>query len=171
MSRGFVAAENGASQVVALNLTNLFVLVLLKALIFAAGSLGAGAWKGGFARSGDGEEKLLTDEEILLFASYLTGKMFGFCSIYITNCCVLGTPGNNNCLRQVACQDPQQAQKYVMAGGALLKVSKMLSLQSSDDNYETALKELEEAANSGLSGDDCQRYKCGQNKDTIKNRA
>lgn len=73
MSRGFATAENGASQVVALNLTNLFVLVLLKALIFAAGSLGAGAWKGGFARSNDGEEKFLTDEEMLLFASYLTG--------------------------------------------------------------------------------------------------
>lgn len=73
-NRGFVTTtENGASQVVALNLTNLFVLVLLKALIFAAGSLGAGAWKGGFARSSDGEEKFLTDEEILLFASYLTG--------------------------------------------------------------------------------------------------
>lgn len=73
-------------------------------------------------------------------------------------------------MRQVACQDPQQAQKYVMAGGTLLKVSKMLSLQPSDDSYEIALKELEEAANSGLSGNDCQRYKCGHNEDTIKNR-
>lgn len=75
-NRGFVTtSENGASQVVALNLTNLFVLVLLKALIFAAGSLGAGAWKGGFGRSSDAEEKFLTDEEILLFASYLTGGL------------------------------------------------------------------------------------------------
>lgn len=76
MTRGFTTTTdtNGASQVVALNLTNLFVLVLLKALIFAAGSLGAGAWKGGFARSNsDGEERFLTDEEMLLFASYLTG--------------------------------------------------------------------------------------------------
>lgn len=74
-NRGFVTtSENGASQVVALNLTNLFVLVLLKALIFAAGSLGAGAWKGGFGRSHNGEEQFLTDEEILLFASYLTGS-------------------------------------------------------------------------------------------------
>lgn len=59
---------------VSLNLTNLFVLVLLKALIFAAGSLGAGTWKGGLARSGDGGETILSDEEILLFLGYLSGK-------------------------------------------------------------------------------------------------
>ncbi|KAJ8976827.1 hypothetical protein NQ317_011823 [Molorchus minor] len=46
MNRGFVSTD-GSSQVVSLNLTNLLVLVLLKALIFAAGSLGAGTWKGG----------------------------------------------------------------------------------------------------------------------------
>lgn len=78
MSRGYVPSANGASQVVSLNLTNLFVLILLKALIFAAGSLGAGTWKGGYARSVDGEERLLTDEEILMFISYLTGKCYYF---------------------------------------------------------------------------------------------
>lgn len=76
MSRGYAGLtgiDSGSSQVVSLNLTNLVVLILLKALIFAAGSLGAGSWKGGYARSNDGEEKLITDEEILLFLSYLTG--------------------------------------------------------------------------------------------------
>lgn len=72
-------------------------------------------------------------------------------------------------MKQVACQDPQQAQKYVMAGSTLLKVSKMLSLQP-DGTYKIALKELEEAANSGLSGNDCQRYKCGQDEGTVENR-
>lgn len=72
MNRGF-GGDNGSSQVVSLNLTNLLVLVLLKALIFAAGSIGAGTWKGGYARSADGEEKLVSDEELLLFLSYLTG--------------------------------------------------------------------------------------------------
>lgn len=74
LSRGYISpTAGGASQVVSLNLTNLLVLVLLKALIFAAGSLGAGTWKGGFARSMDGEETILSDEEIMLFLSYLTG--------------------------------------------------------------------------------------------------
>lgn len=72
MSRGYIG-DGGSSQVISLNLTNLLVLVLLKALIFAAGSIGAGTWKGGYARSDDGEEKLITDEELLLFLSYLSG--------------------------------------------------------------------------------------------------
>lgn len=82
---------------------------------------------------------------------------------------ILGTPGNNGCLKQVACQDPQQAQRYVTAGTALLKISKMLSLQS-DQTYEIALKELEDAANSGASGNDCQRYKCGQDEENANGR-
>lgn len=40
-----------------LNLTNLVILVVLKALILAAGFFGAGAWKGGhgYGRSLEGE--------------------------------------------------------------------------------------------------------------------
>lgn len=75
MSRGFVTT-GGGSQVVSLNLTNLLVLILLKALIFAAGSLGAGTWKGGYGRSSDGEETLVTNEEILMYLAYLTGNLF-----------------------------------------------------------------------------------------------
>lgn len=74
MSRGYLG-DTGSSQVISLNLTNLLVLFLLKALIFAAGSIGAGTWKGGYARSDDGEEQLITDEELLLFLSYLSGKV------------------------------------------------------------------------------------------------
>lgn len=75
MSRGYLGTTgNGGSQVVSLNLTNLVVLVLLKALIFAAGSLGAGTWKGGYGRSDDGDDKIITDEEMLLFLSYLMGN-------------------------------------------------------------------------------------------------
>lgn len=51
-----------------------------------------------------------------------------------------------------------------MAGSALLKVSKLLFLQP-DETYEIALKELEDAANSGLNNNDCRRYKCGENEE------
>lgn len=86
MSRGYATTANGGSQVVSLNLTNLLVLVLLKALIFAAGSLGAGTWKGGYGRSADGQEELLTEDEILMYLSYLTGLLQSYnlkSSIYL----------------------------------------------------------------------------------------
>lgn len=85
------------------------------------------------------------------------------------SCIVLGTPGSNDCLKRIACQDPQQAQKYAMAGSALLKIAKMLSLQP-DGSYEIALKELEDAANRGSTGNDCQRYKCGQEDVASRNQ-
>lgn len=43
-------------QVLSLNLTNLLILVLLKALIFAAGLVGAGNW-GQYARARYSERK------------------------------------------------------------------------------------------------------------------
>lgn len=44
MAKEFISRSAGGSQVLSLNLTSLLVLVLLKALIFAAGMLGAGNW-------------------------------------------------------------------------------------------------------------------------------
>ncbi|RZC38362.1 hypothetical protein BDFB_009121 [Asbolus verrucosus] len=140
MSRGYGTTGTGGSQVVSLNLTNLLVLVLLKALIFAAGSLGAGTWKGGFGRSNDGDEQFLTEEEILLFLSYLTGS-----------------PGDNGCLQNVSCRQPQQAKRYVAAGDVLLKATQMLSVDP-DRSYQYVLKEVEQAADIGLAGGDCARF-------------
>ncbi|XP_065158855.1 uncharacterized protein [Atheta coriaria] len=147
MSRGYATTANGGSQVVSLNLTNLLVLVLLKALIFAAGSLGAGTWKGGYGRSADGQEELLTEDEILMYLSYLTGS-----------------PGNNACLQNVACRQPNQASRYTTAGEMLLKAGKMLQPGSTED-YEYTLREVKEAVDFGNTGGDCgARYFCGDKK-------
>lgn len=142
MSRGFVSTETGSSQVVSLNLTNLLVLVLLKALIFAAGSLGANTWKGGLGRSNEDNE-ILTEDEILLYLTYLTGA-----------------PGDNGCLQSVSCRQPSQAKKYTTAGEVLLKTSKMLALNP-DVGYAQILQEVEQAADIGLAGGDCSRFVCG----------
>ncbi|XP_017775609.1 PREDICTED: uncharacterized protein LOC108561964 [Nicrophorus vespilloides] len=146
MSRGY-GTTGGGSQVVSLNLTNLLVLVLLKALIFAAGSLGAGTWKGGYGRSADGEEYIVTEEEILMYLSYLTGS-----------------PGNNGCLQNIACRQPHQAKRYTAAGEMLLKASKMVNPEPSA-NYEFTLQEVQEAVKYGMAGGNCKaRYNCGNRR-------
>lgn len=74
----------------------------------------------------------------------------------------LGSPGDNGCLQNVACQQPQQAKKYVSAGDMLLKATKMLSVDP-DRSYEYVLQEVEQAADVGLAGGDCARFVCGSN--------
>ncbi|KAG5897154.1 hypothetical protein JTB14_020883 [Gonioctena quinquepunctata] len=141
MSRGYgITGSAGSSQIVSLNLTNLLVLVLLKALIFAAGTLGAGHLKGGYARTMDGEDKFITDEEVLMFLSYLAGS-----------------PG---CLQNIACQQPEQAKKYINAGDLLLKMSKMFNVNTNMD-YDYILQEMEQASNVGLAGGSCSNFECG----------
>lgn len=45
MAKEFINRSGGGNQVLSLNLTSLLVIVLLKALIFSAGLLGAGNWE------------------------------------------------------------------------------------------------------------------------------
>ena len=44
LAKEFINRSAGGNQVLSLNVSNLFILVLLKALIFAAGMVGAGNW-------------------------------------------------------------------------------------------------------------------------------
>lgn len=44
MAKEFISRSAGGNQVLSLNLTSLLIIVLLKALIFATGLLGAGNW-------------------------------------------------------------------------------------------------------------------------------
>ncbi|XP_072383824.1 uncharacterized protein [Diabrotica undecimpunctata] len=141
MSRGFITTGTaaGSSQIVSLNVTNLLVLLLVKALIFAAGSLGAGGFKGGeYARTVE-DEKFLTDDEILMYLSFLTGS--------------------SGCLQNIACQQPLKAKKYAAAGDLLLKFSKMFSL-TRDLEYDMVVQELEQASNVGLAGGSCSNFEC-----------
>lgn len=58
----------GNSQVLSLNLTNLFILVLLKALIFGAGIIGAGNWSQySRGRSVNDERKYISCNEKVKF--------------------------------------------------------------------------------------------------------
>lgn len=142
MSRGYTTPGTSASQVVSLNITNLLVLILLKALIFAAGSIGAGAFKGGHSRSAS-DDQIITDEEFLMYLSYLTGS-----------------PGDNGCLQNIACQKPEEAKRYLLAGDVILKTARTMSVKP-DESYFYVLQELEEAIRYGMRNGDCNRYVCG----------
>lgn len=74
---------------------------------------------------------------------------------------ILGTPGDNGCFQNVACQQPQQARKYAAAGDLLVKAARTMSMDPGA-NYDYVLQELQEASSWGLTGGDCnERYRCG----------
>ncbi|KAL4711158.1 hypothetical protein ACJJTC_009529 [Scirpophaga incertulas] len=151
LAKDFISRSAGSSQVLSLNLTNLVILIVLKALILAAGFFGAGAWKGNhYARSLDDNlnASYITEDEILLYLSYLSGqhrKDYG-------------------CLYRVACQKPEQAAMYSSGADLLLQGTKLFSGNSNDlMEYEDITQGIKNAVQWGEGRGSCNsRYKCGE---------
>ncbi|CAH4034586.1 unnamed protein product [Pieris brassicae] len=113
LAKDFIARSTGTSQVLSLNLTNLVILIVLKALVLAAGFFGAGAWKGHhYARSFEDSKNAsyITEDEILLYLSYLVGQQ----------------SQDYGCLYRLSCQRPKQAAIYASGAELLLQGTKLI---------------------------------------------
>ncbi|KAJ8719510.1 hypothetical protein PYW08_011685 [Mythimna loreyi] len=153
LARDFIARSTGSSQVLSLNLTNLVILIVLKALILAAGFFGAGAWKGGhgyYGRSLDDNKNAtyISEDEILLYLSYLAGQQ----------------KKDYGCLYMLSCQRPQQAALYSSGAELLLQGVKMLQGENVDlEPYAEISMGIKQATEWGEGGMNCEtRYKCGE---------
>ncbi|XP_045773767.1 uncharacterized protein LOC123873100 [Maniola jurtina] len=148
LAKDFIARSTGSSQVLSLNLTNLVILIVLKALILAAGFFGAGAWKGHhYGRSLDDNKNAsyLTEDEILLYLSYLAGQQ----------------SQDYGCLYRMSCQKPHQAALYASGAELLLQGTKLFQGNSIElEPYEDISNGIREAASRGERGMPCQRYQC-----------
>ncbi|XP_045452066.1 uncharacterized protein LOC123661114 [Melitaea cinxia] len=149
LAKDFIARSTGSSQVLSLNLTNLVILIVLKALILAAGFFGAGAWKGNYyARSLDDNKNVtyLTEDEIMLYLSYLAGQQ----------------SQDYGCLYRLSCQKPQQAALYSSGAELLLEGTKLFQGNRVDlEPYDDISNGIKEAVAWGERGLPCQtRYKC-----------
>ncbi|XP_063625154.1 uncharacterized protein LOC134796880 isoform X1 [Cydia splendana] len=158
LAKEFVGRSTGSSQVgfdcvsqvLSLNLTNLVILIVLKALILAAGFFGAGAWKGGhhYARSLDDNTNAsyITEDEILLYLSYLAGQQ----------------SRDYGCLYRLSCKKPQQAALYSSGAEILLQGARLLQGNSIElEPYEEVSKGVKQASAWGEEGMNCDaRYQC-----------
>ncbi|XP_047997930.1 uncharacterized protein LOC125235416 isoform X2 [Leguminivora glycinivorella] len=150
LAKEFVGRSTGSSQVLSLNLTNLVILIVLKALILAAGFFGAGAWKGGhhYARSLDDNTNAsyITEDEIMLYLSYLAGQQ----------------SRDYGCLYRLSCKKPQQAALYSSGAEILLQGARLLQGNSIElEPYEEVSKGIKEASAWGEEGMNCDtRYQC-----------
>ncbi|CAF4856259.1 unnamed protein product [Pieris macdunnoughi] len=148
LAKDFIARSTGTSQVLSLNLTNLVILIVLKALVLAAGFFGAGAWKGHhYARSFEGNKNAsyITEDEILLYLSYLVGQQ----------------SQDYGCLYRLSCQRPGQAAIYASGAELLLQGTKLIQGNSIDlEPYEDVSRGIQQAAALGQQGVSCDRYQC-----------
>merc|ERR1711992_394366 len=101
----FLARASSTSEVLTLNLTNLLILLVLKALIFGFGLFSVG----GTGRSADSS---------LVTQSDLTG---GMCFLMFTS----GAEEKLDCIQRTACEDPYLASDYLTAAKMLYKVHKI----------------------------------------------
>merc|ERR1739844_601295 len=132
-----LARASSTSEVLTLNLTNLLILIVLKALIFGFGLFSVGS----SARSAD---------ETALTQSDLSG---GMCFIMYT----FGAEEKLSCIQRTACEDPKTASEYPTAAKMVYKLHKMLGMDF-NPKYETVLNALEDAKSHSLRGGDCAVY-------------
>ncbi|XP_055540414.1 uncharacterized protein LOC129727048 [Wyeomyia smithii] len=144
-AKEMISRSAGNSQVLSLNLTNLLVLFLLKALIFSAGLIGAGNW-GHFARG--------RSEEGLFFQPGEAGLMIGYLAAEGS--------GQEGCMLQSACRAPRTASEYSRAAHALVQGVEIFDPEiSKDEKYNRLLLQMDRAVMEGLQGAPCEMiYPC-----------
>lgn len=134
-----LARASSTSEVLTLNLTNLLILIVLKAIVFGFGLFSVGS----SARS--------ADETTAISQADVSG---GMCFIMYTS----GAEEKLTCIQRTACEDPKTASEYATAAKMVYKLHKMLGM-SFNEKYETVLNALEDAKSHALRGGDCAVYK------------
>jgi len=155
-----LARSHSTSEVLTLNLTNLLILIVLKAIIFGIGLFyfGGVTFKGGHGGWGEkrsldtADEKsskpLMTQGEMTLMLTYLLGA----------------ANDNYECMNRVACEDPSKAKPYLQASKMVVKGAKLAKKYVSyNPKYEEIVHGLQDAIEFAGKGGDCrQRYTCSE---------
>jgi len=136
----FLARASSTSEVLTLNITNLIILLIAKAIIIGFGIFAGGI--GGQARSAERSTPITKSD--------LTG---GMCFMMYTS----GEDSKLSCIQRTACDDPKTAAEYVTAAKMWYKVHKLLNVPF-DTKYETVLNALEDAKTHAVNGGDCDIY-------------
>lgn len=144
-AKEMISRSAGNSQILSLNLSNLLILLLLKALIFSAGLIGAGNWNQ-YARGRAVDNSILSAEEPPLLIGYLAAE----------------GSGDDSCLHRAACQSPGRANEYLKAAKALLKGAEMFDANLDyNAHYYGVIQKAERAVLDGMTGSPCEAiYHC-----------
>lgn len=131
-------ARQSTSEVLTLNLTNLLILLVLKALIFGFGLFSVG----GTGRSAEG---------VAVTPADMTG---GMCFMMFMS----GAEEKLSCIERTACEDPYLATDYLTASKMIYKGYKIVGMHIAD-KYATVMNAVNDALEHGKTGGDCSaRY-------------
>ncbi|XP_031842461.1 uncharacterized protein LOC116431332 [Nomia melanderi] len=143
IAKELVQRSSSTSQVLNLNLSNLLLLLVLKAVVFGAGYLGHNVHKGRDLE----EENVLSEGEMALALGYLMG---------------------DTCLYRAACEDPHVAKEYLGAAEMIVETAKLLpQIPSIEGKYEKTMAEFRKAIEYGFTDGCPPEYTC--KKENIKN--
>merc|ERR1712002_1161856 len=135
-----VSRASSSSEVLSLNLTNLFILLGLKLAIVVFGLFSGIAT----ARSSTGGDTQMDQVD-------LTGGM----------CILLYTGGDEeklDCIARAACESPLSADRFVQAGKMWYKMHSLIQAVPFNEKYNHIMDKVNEATGHGLSGNDCSVY-------------
>ncbi|XP_076173393.1 uncharacterized protein LOC143149707 [Ptiloglossa arizonensis] len=143
IAKELVQRSTSSSQVLNLNLSNLLLLLVLKAVVFGAGYLGHPGQKGRELE----EDSVISEGEITLALGYLMG---------------------DTCLYRAACEEPQIAKEYVRAAEMIIETMKLLPRSPPiEGKYEKTMAEFRKAIEHGVTDGCPPEYTC--KKENIKN--
>jgi len=135
----WVARASSTSEVLTLNLTNLLILLVLKALIFGFGLVSVG----GIGRS------MSEDTTSPVTQTDLTGGMYFL--MYTS-----GDESKFEGLLRSACDDPWVAEDYLTAAKMWYKLHNLLkSVVPFEDKYSKIMHGVKEAIEYGKTGEQC----------------
>ncbi|KAG6801095.1 hypothetical protein HZU73_03216 [Apis mellifera caucasica] len=143
IAKELVQRSSTSSQVLNLNLSNLLLLLVLKAVVFGAGYLGNHGYKGRELE----EENVVSESEVTLALGYLMG---------------------DTCLYRAACEEPHVAKEYLRAAEIIIETMKLLPHGLSiEGTHEKTLAEIRKAIEHGVTDGCPPEYTC--KKENIKN--
>jgi len=142
----FLARASTTSEVLTLNLTNLLILLALKALIFGFGlfSSGGAAGLGGIGRSIEDN-----DVDSWMSPAEITG---GMCFMMYT----AGAEDKLDCIQRTGCEAPEKMKDYLVGGDLWYQMHKYFgSMVPFDEKYQRLYHKLAEGVEDGFENIQC----------------
>lgn len=125
-----ISRASSTSEVLTLNLTNLIIILVIKAVLIGLGIFGFGGL-GAAAAGRSATTNYMEDRDVIWGLTYILSRSID----------------NYDCLNKLACQDPQGAKNYLFASKMMLKGAKMTKgfLGTYDPQYEHIVYGIQEA--------------------------